>query len=138
MRGYGRLVAPRTVTRSIESEADPDVVVELLANPRRIPDWAPDFADAVSEDGHAGWTATKNSQDFALRVVIQRDAGTVDYLRQVAPGREGGAYLRATPRPAGGSVIVMTVPVPADSDPVVVDATVSDELAALSLLAVSR
>ena len=34
----------------------------------------------------------------------------MDYLREVAPGREGGAYIRAGPRPGGGSVIVMTLP----------------------------
>jgi hypothetical protein len=37
----------RTETQSIESEADPDVVVGLLAQPNRIPEWAPAFADTV-------------------------------------------------------------------------------------------
>ena len=41
---------------------------------------------------------------------MKQDAGTVDYLREIAPGREGGAYIRVIPRPGGGSVVVMTVP----------------------------
>ena len=48
---------------------------------------------------------------------MNEDAGTVDYLREVAPACEGGAYLRAVPRPGGGTVIVMTLPLLPDTDP---------------------
>jgi hypothetical protein len=45
----------RTETQSIESEADPDVVVGLLAEANRIPEWAPAFADTVvAEDPRPG------------------------------------------------------------------------------------
>ena len=82
----------------------------LLTDPRRIPDWAPAFADLVTEYNQSGWRALKSGRTFALRVVMKQDAGTVDYLREIAPGREGGAYIRVIPRPGGGSVVVMTVP----------------------------
>jgi len=58
----------------------------------------------------------------------------VDYLRQVAPGREGGAYLRAIPRPGGGSVITMTLPLLPDVEPADTAATLARELAALASL----
>lgn len=76
----------------------------------------------------------EDGQEFGLRVAVSRDARAVDYLREVAPGREGGAYLRAVPRPGGGSVIVMTLPLPPGSDPATVAATLHDELGVLAAL----
>jgi len=128
----------RSVTGSAESGADPAAVVAVLADPPRIPAWAPGFADAVTGDEASGWRVTKDGQDFTVRVVANPDARTVDYLREVAPGRVGGAYLRAIPRPGGGSVVIMTLPVPPGADAAdVADvaATLHDELAALVRLA---
>jgi hypothetical protein len=128
----------RTETQSVETGAVPEVVLALLADPRRIHDWAPAFADTVSEDAQSGWRATKDGRDFALRVPVNEDAGTVDYLREVAPGREGGAYLRVVPRPCGGTVIVMTLPLLPDTDPADIAATLTAELAALACLFTRR
>lgn len=100
----------RTETQCIESHLARDRIVDVLVEPRRIPGWAPDFADRVVGDSRLGWRAIKEGRSVALHVVIDRSAGTVDYLREIGPGRRGGAYLRAMPRPGGGSVIVMTVP----------------------------
>jgi len=109
--------------------------VALLAEPSRIPDWAPAFADAVTGDAQSGWRAMKSGQDFALRVVMKQDAGTVDYLREIDPGREGGAYIRVIPRPGGGSVVVMTVPLVPGTELAAIAATLQDELKALVSLA---
>jgi hypothetical protein len=121
----------RTETQSIESDASVAAVVAFLADAGHIPLWAPAFADVVSRAESSGWRATKDGREFELRVVVDQDAGTVDYLREVAPGREGGAYIRAVPRPGGGSVIVMTLPLLADVDPADTTATLSRELTAL-------
>lgn len=128
---YAGDVESRTETQSIESDADPGVIVALLADPSHIPDWAPAFADAVTGNDQSGWSATKGGQGFTFRVVIQREAGTADYLREIAPGREGGAYIRAVPRPGGGSVVVMTLPLVPGAEPAVAAATLRDELKAL-------
>ena len=124
----------RTEAQSIESEVDPEAVVALLAQPSRIPEWAPAFADVVIEEDRSGWRAIKDGREFKLRVVVNRDARTVDYLREVAPGREGGAYVRAVPRPGGGSVVIMTLPLLAGVDPADTSATLRDELNALARL----
>jgi hypothetical protein len=124
----------RTATRSIETNAEPAAVVSLLADARRIPEWAPAFADEVTGDAESGWRVTKDGRTFSLRVVVGADAGTVDYLRDIAPGREGGAYVRSTPRPGGGSVVVMTVPVIPDVNPTDISLTLRDELIALTRL----
>jgi hypothetical protein len=123
---------PRTQTAVLGIDADPAAVVALLADARRLPEWAPAFADRV-EGADGAWEVIKGEDRFALEVV-RSDAGTVDYLREVAPGRRGGAYLRATPRPGGGSTVVMTVPVAPGQSPQQVAATLSGELAALAQL----
>jgi hypothetical protein len=125
----------RTRTGSAETAADPGSVVGLLADAGRLPAWAPAFADAVTSAGGSRWRAVKEGRDFGLRTAVNLDAGTVDYLREIAPGREGGAYLRVVPRPGGGSVVIMTLPVPPGADPAVVASTLENELAALKDLA---
>jgi len=123
----------RTETQTIECESSRDEVVGLLVEASRIPEWAPAFVDKVTGDPASGWRATKDGQDFALRVVVHEACGTVDYLREIAPEREGGAYLRTVPRPGGGSVIGMTVPV-RDGDRTGTAATLAQELNALVAL----
>jgi hypothetical protein len=81
-----------------------------------------------------GWRAFKDDREFTLRVVVNQEAGTVDYLRQISPGREGGAYIRAFPRPGGGSVIVMTLPLSPGVEDVDAIETLEKELAALAML----
>jgi len=129
--GLGR----RTETQSIESQATRAAVIALLADATRLPEWAPAFADRVAGDPDSGWQATKDGRDFSLRVAIDEDAGTVDYLRDVSPGREGGAYIRAVPRPGGGSVIIMTLPLLPGVDRADAAATLAQELARLVSLA---
>jgi len=93
----------RTETQSAETDAPAADVLAVLTNAARIPQWAPAFADEVSGDSRSGWLVTKDGQAFTLRVAAVPAAGTVDFLREVAPGREGGAYLRVIPRPAAAA-----------------------------------
>ena len=87
-------MATRTETQSIDADAQPDAVFSILADPSRIPSWAPAFADTITGDAKQGWVAVKNGNTFRLRVVTSQASRTVDYLREIAPGREGGAYIR--------------------------------------------
>ena len=127
----------RTETESAETDAPVAGVLAVLTSAARIPQWAPAFADEVSGDSRSGWLVTKDGQVFTLRVAAVPAAGTVDYLRELAPGREGCAYLRVIPRPGGGSVIIMTLPVPPGADPAATTAVLVGELAALAALAAS-
>jgi hypothetical protein len=105
--------------------------VAFLADPRHLPDWAPAFADTITADARSGWKATKDGRVFSFGVQVNKDSLTVDYLRQTGPGREGGAFLRAIPRPGGGTVIVMTLPLLPDIDAADTTATLTNELGAL-------
>jgi hypothetical protein len=98
----------RIITTALDANVSRDAVLSFLADARHIPQWAPDFADSVRQRTDATWRITKDGQQFDLRVEIRILAGTVDYLREIAPGTDAGAYMRVLPRPGGGSVIVMT------------------------------
>jgi hypothetical protein len=125
---------PRTETQSIELSAPPAAVVEVLRDASRLPAWAPAFADAVDGDAGSGWVVTKGPKQFPLRVPIDEGAATVDYLRTSSSGEEGGAYLRVVPRPGGGSVVVMTIPVAPGVPLAHIASTLREELTALAAL----
>ena len=78
-------------TRSISIAASPATVLDLLSDPRRLPDWAPAFASAVQPDGQE-WIVDSGGAQLRIRVQASLDHGTVDLLRPEAPGR--GARMR--------------------------------------------
>ena len=127
-------MTPRTITQNIETDAEPDTIFNLLADPRHLPAWAPAFADAITGDERQGWQAIKNSLAFSLRVATEQHSRTVDYLRDIGSGREGGAYTRVLPGPEGGSVVVMTVPLPPGVGPETAIAGLREELETLARL----
>ena len=132
------MVTTRTVTQSAETDVQPDAMLAILMDPRNIPRWAPAFADAIEADGQNGWRVRKDGSAFSLQVVAAQSSRTVDYLREIVSGKQGGAYLRVLPRPGGGSVVVMTLPVPAGANAGTVSAILSQELEALIDLGESR
>lgn len=128
----------RTVTRTIEGSIERELIFALLKDPARIPEWAPAFADKVLPFGNDSWKVLKLGELFSLTVVIEPRSWTVDYLRTVAPGVQGGAFIRLLPRPGGGTVVTMTLPIPSASDATKVSKVLETELAALLALAESE
>lgn len=124
-------MSERTVTRSIEADLDPDAIVQVLADPTRLPQWAPGFADAVEPEADSRFRVTKNGNQFTIEVIIGPAARTVDFVREIAPGKRGGAFARVLPRPGGGSVLLMTLPVTPGTEPDSVSAILNQELRAL-------
>lgn len=92
-------MSDKTVTRTVETEVDPDRLLRVLTDPTLIPQWAPVFADRVESSPDGGWQAVKSVDRFSLQVVINAVSRTVDYLREIAPGKRGGAYIRVLRRP---------------------------------------
>ena len=131
-------MSDRTVTRSVETDVEPDLILNILRDPRSIPKWVPVFADTVETDGPSGWRVIKDGRVFSLEIVVEQASRTVDYLRETAPGKKGGAYIRVLPRPNGGSVVVMTLPIPPDTEAASVTTILSQELETLVKLSKSR
>jgi len=90
----------RTETQSIETDADPADVLAVLADPQRIPAWAPTFADTITADAQSRWRATKDDRQFNLRVVTQHHVGTVDYSGRSRPDVRTAPTSEPFPAPA--------------------------------------
>jgi hypothetical protein len=101
----------QTVTRSTESDLEPGRLYDVLAKVSNIPKWAPVFADVVERIDDMHYRVSRNGEAFNLEVSLHPSAGAVDYIREMPNGKRGGAYIRVTPRPLGGSTITMTVPI---------------------------
>lgn len=125
---------PQTTTRAAETNLEPSVIYRVLAEPSNIPRWAPAFADAIERvDGH--FRVTKIGETFDVEVVLHPSALAVDIVRSMANNRRGGAYVRVTPRPMGGSSIAITVPLAPNVDEAEAAKTLEQELADLIGLA---
>ena len=81
------------------------------------------------------YRVTKNGEAFNLEVCLHPSAGAVDYIREMPNGKRGGAYIRVTPRPLGGSTITMTVPIGPNTTESDVAKVLEQELADLVQLA---
>ena len=126
-------MSARTVTRTIDVDAAPERVLEAIGDPRRIPDWAPAFADSI-EKTEIGWTAIKDNHQFSIRIAIDPSTGCFDILREIAPGEQGGLFMRVLPRPGGGSVVVATIPIVPTSSPERTSSILADELDRIATL----
>jgi len=125
----------QTVTRAAESELEPGAIYAVLAEAGNLPKWAPVFADAVERVDETHLRVAKGGDAFNVELLLNRAAGTVDYIREMSNNRRGGAYIRVTPRPLGGSAVTMTVPLGPNTSDAEVGRTVEQELAELIALA---
>ena len=121
----------------IESELRPEALLRVLADPRLIPRWAPAFADDIEAVQGCRWTVTKAKAKFEIEVDVSLVAQTASYLREVAPGKFGGAVLNILSRIGGGSVVYLSLPLPPGSNRTEVTATLNEELVALMELSQS-
>lgn len=126
-----------TVTSAAESDLEPSKLYSILAEASNIPKWAPAFADAIERINDTHYRVTKNGDTFNLEVSLHQSAGAVDYIREMPGGKRGGAYIRVTPRPLGGSTITMTVPIGPNTTESEVANTLKQELTDLIRLAQS-
>lgn len=128
-------MASETVTRMIESDGEPEIIYGKLTDVSLIPQWAPVFADRADSASETTFRVTKGDEVFDMELLANEQALTVDYLRGMGDGRRGGACIRVMPRPLGGSVVAMTVPVGPNVTPDQVAAVLEQELATLIKLA---
>jgi hypothetical protein len=85
-------------TRSVSIAAPPAVVLRLVADARRLPEWAPDFARSVRPDG-ADWLIDTGGGEARITVRVSLDHGTVDLVAATAP--RVGAFTRVLPNGEG-------------------------------------
>ncbi|WCB96460.1 hypothetical protein DSM104299_05219 [Baekduia alba] len=125
----------RAETRTLAIPAPPAAVLRVVADPLRLPEWAPKFAQAVTPDGDL-WRIDTGAGDLVVEVRTHPEAGTVDLLR---PGGDTtiGARLRAIAS-GDGTELLFTILFPSGVDEPAVAAqmaVVEEELETVSRLA---
>jgi hypothetical protein len=121
---------PHAATQTISIPAPRDTVLDLVADPARLPEWAPAFAPVIRPDGD-DWIVGEGDQELRIHVRVSRELGTVDFLAAAAlPSREIGAFPRVVPHGDGGAY-TFTQLFPDDMDDAEIErrrATVAEEL----------
>jgi hypothetical protein len=84
----------RSDTQSVTMEVPVDQVFAMVADPRRLPEWAIGFAQAVTPRSGGGWTVRTGTGEVALEVESDKARGTVDFHMQPAPGVTVVAWSR--------------------------------------------
>ncbi len=121
----------RAETRTISVAAPPERVVEYLADPRRLPEWAPGFATAVEHDHDDIWRVHTEAGPQRVAVRVAAVHGVVDVVSADAPHL--GLFTRAVPNLTGAELI-FSLFFPEDTEPSAVDAqmaVVGEELRAV-------
>jgi Polyketide cyclase / dehydrase and lipid transport len=124
----------RAETRSISIAAPPAGVLAVVADPRRLPEWAPAFARGVQPDGD-DWLIDTGEGQARITVRVSPEHGTVDLLRATDPTR--GAFSRVVHN-HDGSEYVFTLFFPDGTAETAISrqmATVEAELEAVRTLA---
>lgn len=92
----------RAETRTISIDAAPANVLDLVADPRSLPRWAPGFARAVRRDGDH-WLVDDGERETSITVRVSREHGTVDLLAAADPRL--GAFTRVLPNGSGSEYL---------------------------------
>lgn len=121
----------QTITRTVESDALPAQIYNVLADVDNIPKWAPVFADAIERLDDTHYRVTKGAETFNMELFLHPSAGAVDYIREMSNNQRGGAHIRVIPRPLGGSAIIITVPLGPNTNESDVASTLDQELTSL-------
>jgi hypothetical protein len=110
----------RSETRTIAIAAPPEVVLAVVGDARRLPEWAPGFARAVRPEGD-GWIVDNGDVEFPIRLRVAAEFGTVDILGPIEPPR--GAFARVIPS-GEGSEFLFTLSFPEGTEEAAVDAQI--------------
>jgi uncharacterized protein YndB with AHSA1/START domain len=123
----------RAETRSVSIAAPPAAVLALVADPQRLPEWAPAFARGVQPDGDEWLIDTREGQ-ARITVRVSPEHGTVDLLRATDPTR--GAFSRVVPNRDGSEYLFTLVFPDGTAETAIAQqmATVEDELEAVRAL----
>lgn len=95
----------RTDTQSVTIAATPERVLDFVADPESLPKWAIGFAQSVRRTDEGQWIVTSPQGDVGIRVDVDRERGTVDYVMSPAPGVELTAFSRVLPNDSGAEFV---------------------------------
>jgi hypothetical protein len=120
-------------TQSVTIECRPSDAVAFIGEAQNLPRWAIAFAKGVRRDGDSWTVVTQSGELIGIDIVCDKDAGTVDFRMEPAPGVEAWAYARVLPNEPHTEVLFTQFQQPGQSDEIFAQlvASVGHEFAAL-------
>lgn len=91
-------------TSAVTIEASAADVVEFVANPAALPQWAVGFAQAIRREGDR-WIASTARGEVGVRYAVDYELGTVDFYLAPSPGVEFPAFSRVLPNGEGAEYV---------------------------------
>jgi hypothetical protein len=109
---------PRSDTQTARFAAPPDQAFDFIADPENLPRWAVGFCQSIRRDTASDdrWVVTTAHGEVALRYVVDRARGIIDFHLSPAPGVETVAYSRVVPNGGGTEYIFTQVQTPGMPD----------------------
>jgi polyketide cyclase/dehydrase/lipid transport protein len=125
----------RSDTQTVTIGAPPKQVLGFVGDGANLPRWAIGFAKSVRRC-EAGWMVATGQGEVPTSIVVDEDAGTVDFRMEPTPGVEATAYARVVPNGEGSELVFTQMQQPGVPDEVFdqLVAAVGHELAALKAL----
>jgi len=106
----------RSITETITIDARPDDVHAFVASAERLPSWAIGFAKAIRRDGD-DWLVTLGSgTELPIRLDVDGETRTVDFVLMPAPGAEAVVPSRVVPNGEGAEYLFTMFQTPDLSD----------------------
>jgi uncharacterized protein YndB with AHSA1/START domain len=97
-------------TQAISIEAPPEAVLDVIADPRKLPLWAPTFARTVRADGDA-WIVDTGEREVRRRIDVSREHGTVDFVSAT-----GGFFTRVIRNGVGSELMFTSFAAPGEDE----------------------
>jgi hypothetical protein len=122
-------------TQSITIAADPKEVVAFIADGGNLPRWAIGFAKSARPDGPR-WIVSTAQGELPTTIVVDQEAGIVDFRMEPPAGSVATAYTRVVPNGDGAEFVFTQFRQPGVPDEVFdqLVAAVGHELTALKAL----
>jgi hypothetical protein len=126
---------PQTDTQTVTIPARLEEAFAFLAEPENLPRWAVGFARGVHRDAD-GWVVETGHGDVPIRILADREQGTIDFHMGIGPGIEAIAYSRLMPNDDSAEYVFTQFRQPGMSDEVFAGqrAALAEELALLPIL----
>jgi hypothetical protein len=102
-------------TSAVTIEAPAADVLEFVANPATLPQWAVGFAHAIRREGDR-WIASTARGEVGVRYAVDLALGTVDFYLAPEPGVEFPAFSRVLPNADGAEYVFTQFQSPGMSD----------------------
>src|ERR1700730_18074062 len=107
----------RSDTQVVTIGAPPKDVLSFAGDGDNLPRWAIGFAKSV-RSFESGWIVTTGHGEVPTFIVVNEDAGTVDFRMEPAPGVEATAYARVVPNGDGAEFVFTQMQPPGVPDEV--------------------